>query len=181
MKPSTVSDMAAHKLRVALDANVLIAGILLPRWPHEVMRAALTDAFVLVLPAQVFAEARIHLTHPSQVEALEYFLRNCDYEELPIPSVDVVRQHVNVIRSEKDVPIALSLLHGNVDIFVTSDRDFTEPDATLPVFREQVQVMLPAVFLRKVLGWDYEALEAIRYRTWDQAVSEGESGDEPSA
>jgi len=165
--------MARRRLRVSLDANVLIAGVRLPRWPHEVMRAALLSYFDLVLPEQVIIEARRHLRFPAQAEVLELFLTSSSYEELPLPSTDLVRQHGDLVRSEKDVPIALALLAGGVDIFVTNDRDFTDPDATAPRFRERVRVMLPAVFLRDVLGWKAEDLEAIRNRTWQDIAAEG--------
>lgn len=158
--------MAQRRLRVALDANVLIAGIRLPRWPHEVMRAALRGYFDLVLPEQVIAEARRHLEAPAQAEVIEFFLASSGYEELPMPPADLVRQQSDLVRSEKDVPIALTLLASDVDIFVTNDRDFTDPDATARRFRDRVRVMLPAVFLREVLGWRAEDLEAIRNRTW---------------
>ena len=164
--------MEPGRLRVALDANVLVAGVRLPRWPHEVMRACLRGYFDLALPEQVVAEARRHLDHPAQATALQFFLDEAAYQELPIPPSDVVSQHRDLVRSEKDVPIALALLAGDVDIFVTSDRDFTDPGATAERFQERVRVMLPAVFLREVLGWPSEALEAIRNRAWEDLASE---------
>jgi hypothetical protein len=130
------------------------------------MRASLRDHFDLALPAQVILETRRHLVHPSQIAALQFSLDRSAYEELPMPPPSLVRQHPDLVRSEKDVPIALPLLQGGVDIVVTSDRDFTDPGATAERFRERVQVMLPAVFLRDVLGWSSDALEAIRHRTW---------------
>jgi len=162
--------MATDRPRVGLDANVLIAGIRLPRWPHEVMRAALAGHFSLVLPAQVVAEARRHLDHPAQQAALQFFLVGASYEELPMPSRELVRRNLDLVRSETDVPIALALLGGDVAIFVTSDRDFTDSGATADRFRERVRVLLPAVFLRDVLGWSSESLEAIRNRTWDELL-----------
>ena len=159
--------MAQRRLRVALDANVLIAGILLPRWPHEAMRAALGDFFDLVLPTQVILEARRHLTHAAQADALRFFLERASPERLPMPPPDEVLRNLDMVRSQKDVPIALALLKAEVDIFVTNDRDLSEPDATAERFRNQVRVMLPAVFLRDVIGWSSEALEAIRNRTWE--------------
>ncbi len=164
--------MAQRRLRVALDANVLIAGVRLPRWPHEVLRTALGDFFDVALPAQVIVEARRHLAQPAQMAALQFFLEASRHEELTMPPVNVVRRNVDLVRSEKDVAIALALLVGDVDIFVTSDRDFTEPVATAERFRKQVRVMLPAVFLREVAGWGSEALETIRNRTWEEWRSE---------
>lgn len=101
--------------------------------------------------------------------ALRFFLERSRHEELPVPRTDDVVQNLDLVRSEKDVPIALALLTADVDIFVTSDRDLTEPAATAERFRERVRVMLPAVFLREVVGWSSEALEAIRNRTWEEA------------
>jgi predicted nucleic acid-binding protein len=169
--------MAKRKLRVALDANVIIAGILLPRWPHEVMRASLGDFFDLVLPAQVIAETARHLTTPTQKEALQFFLDSSEYQELPMPSITEVRANLDLVRSEKDVPIAVALLQGELDIFVSSDKDFTDPAATAERFQARVRMMLPAVFLREVLGWSSASLEAIRLRTWaDLLVRGGELG-----
>jgi predicted nucleic acid-binding protein len=170
--------MLQDSLRVGLDANVLIAGVRLPRWPHEVMRAAVRGAFGLALPEQVITEARRHLGHPAQLAALEAFLSGSGYEELAMPSAEAVRQNRNLVRSEKDVPIALALLDGGVDIFVTNDRDFTDPDATAERFQKRVRVMLPAVFLRDVLGWSSEALEAIRNRTWEDLPHEAQIATE---
>ena len=163
--------MPEDRLRVGLDANVLIAGVLLPRWPYEVMRAAIGGSFDLVLPEQVIIEARRHLHHPAQLAALEAFLTGATYEEFAMPPRGRVQANRDLVRSEKDVPIALSLLDGQADIFVTNDRDFTDPDATAERFRQQVHVMLTAVFLRSVLGWSSEALESIRNRTWEDLAS----------
>ena len=151
--------MAPRRLRVALDANVLIAGIRLPRWPYEVMLAALGGFFDLALPSQVVVEAARHLTHPSQSAALESFLEGDEVLQPGDAAPAEVRQNSDLVRSLKDVPIALALIAGDVDIFVSNDRDFTEPAATAEHFRRRVRVMLPAVFLRDVLGWSSDALE----------------------
>ena len=131
--------MAQRRLRVALDANVLIAGIRLPRWPHEVMRAALGGFFDVALPAQVIVEAGRHLTQPAQTAALRFFLTASGLEELPMPPASELSRNWDLVRSERDVPIALALLKGEVDILVTSDRDFTEQAATAERFRNRVR------------------------------------------
>jgi predicted nucleic acid-binding protein len=172
--------MPDDKLRVGIDANILIAGVRLPRWPYEVMRAAIRGSFELVLPEQVIIEARRHLNHPARLAALEAFLAGSGYEELPMPPSRLVHRNHDLVRSEKDVPIALALLEGGADIFVTNDRDFTDPDATAERFRLQVHVMLAAVFLRDVLGWSPQALETIRNRTWEDLSIEPEAESEDS-
>lgn len=167
--------MAQPSLRVALDANVLIAGVRLPRWPYEVMRAATRGLFVLVLPEQVIDEARRHLPCPAQQAALDAFLTGSDVEVLAMPARERVLTNLDLVRSEKDAPIALALLDGGVDIFVTNDRDFTDPGATADRLRAQVQIMLVAVFLRDVLGWPSETLETIRTRRWEDLRTNAES------
>lgn len=163
---------------MALDANVLVAGVRWPRWPHEVMRATVRGVFDLVLPEQVVTEARRHLGHPAQLAAFEAFLADSAYEAIAMPSVALVRQSLDLVRSQKDMPIALALLAGEADIFVTSDRDFTDPGAAADRFRQRVRIMLPAVFLRDVVGWSAEALEAIRSRTWKELMDEaGDPGE----
>lgn len=111
-------------LRVMLDANVLIAGIRVPRWPYEVLQHALAKDYVPVVSVQVIREARKHLSGPRQRQALEYFLAQSGYEEAPTPS------------------------------------------------KAKLNIVLPAVFLREVMGWTSEQLEAIRYRQWLDMVSD---------
>ncbi|GFP32806.1 hypothetical protein HKBW3S42_01114 [Candidatus Hakubella thermalkaliphila] len=45
-------------LRVMLDANVLIAGIRVPRWPYQVLQHALAQDYVPVLSVQVIRELK---------------------------------------------------------------------------------------------------------------------------
>jgi len=135
------------------------------------MRGAASGRFDLLLPQQVIIEARLNL-QPIRIGAFDAFLGSLNYTELAVPPADLVEANLDLVRSPKDIPIAIALLLANVDIFVTNDRDFTDPGATAPRFRERIQVMLPAVFLREVLGWSSEALEAIRNRTWDDIPSD---------
>ncbi len=164
--------MAQRRLRVALDANILIAGLRQPRAPFEVMRAAITRYFDLILPEQVITEARRHLDWPAGLAALEFFLTGSAGEVAPMPPREMVRRNLDLVRSERDVPIALALLAAETDIFVTGDRDFTDPGATAPRFHERVRVMTPAPFLVEVLGWSPEGLDVVRSRTWDD-LAEG--------
>jgi hypothetical protein len=119
-----------------------------------------------VLPAQVLREAVRHLDS-TQVEVLQQLLGRSGYEQIPEPSAQEIAEASGIVRSRTDVPIAVSLLNANVDVLVSSDRDFTDPGATRPPFSTRVRVMLPAVFLREVVGWSSEQLEAIRHRNWE--------------
>jgi len=164
--------MARTRLRVGLDANVLIAGIRLPRWPHEVMRAAVRRQYDLVLPEQVVEEAQRHLDR-EQRDALDVFLSTSAAELAPMPPVSAVRANIDLVRSEKDVPIALALMAARVEVFVTNDRDFTDEGAVHRRFAASVDIMLPPVFLRDVAGWTSEEVEAIRNRGWEDMAAPG--------
>lgn len=167
-----MSGMAESEERVALDANIIIAGILQPRWPHEVLRCCVTGALPVLVPEQVIEEARRHLKMPQQVRALDYFLEASGAETVPMPPPEDVLENMDLVRDASDAPVALALLNARVTTFVTLDRDFAEPGATATRFSERVRVMLPAVFLRDVMGWGSAELESIRERRWDDLRSE---------
>lgn len=155
-------------LRVMADANVLIAGILFPRWFHEFLRHALKGDFKLVLSAQTIHEARERMARgtAAQQQALEQFLADCDYEAVPDPSREEVEQNAGLVRDPKDIPIALAAIIAGVDYLVTNDKDLTAQDETTAALREKIQPIIVGRFLREVMGWDSEALERIRKRNW---------------
>jgi len=157
-------------LRVAVDANVLIAGIVFPRWPYEVLQHALKGDYILVLSPIVIREARrrIQIRFPDYLPEFEQFLALIKYEEAPLPSKQEVADNQGLVRDETDIPLALSIIAAGVDYFVTYDRDFTDEDETTEQIRQAIPgIMLPPVFLRDVMGWSSEELEAIRGRNWD--------------
>ena len=156
-------------LRVAIDANVLITGIVWPRWAYEILMHAIRGDFTLVLSPLVIAEARnrIAVTFPDYLAEFEFLLDTLTYASAPIPTPDEITANAHLVRQRKDVPIALSIRAAGVDYFVTYDRDFTDPGPTTRAVRTAVSgIILPPVFLREVLGWSSADLEAIRHRDW---------------
>jgi predicted nucleic acid-binding protein len=93
-------------LQVMADANILIAGILFPRWFHEFLRHALRGDFKLVLSAQTIREARERVARGTFVQqrALKQFLADCDYELVPDPSRQEVEKNASLVRDPKDIP-----------------------------------------------------------------------------
>lgn len=156
--------------RVAVDANVLIAGLGWPRWPHEVLRHAVRGDFTLVLSPIVIEEARnrIQKSFPDLQEDFETLLEIIQYESAPIPTKEELAANQDLVRQEKDIPVALSIAAAGVDYFVTYDRDFTNVDETTEKVHQAIPgIILPPVFLRDVLGWTSEELESIGDRDWD--------------
>ena len=75
-------------------------------------------------------------------------------------------------RQVEDIPVALSVIAANVDYFVTLDKDFTAQHPSTQQVRSAIPgILLPAVFLRDVMQWSSEQLEAIRYRVWSDLAS----------
>lgn len=109
------------------DANVLIAGILLPRWFHEFLRHSLKGDFKLVLSRQTIREAQKRMARGTlaQRQALEQFLTECDYELVPDPSREEAEKNASLVRDPKDVPIVLAAINAGVDYLVTNDKDLT--------------------------------------------------------
>jgi predicted nucleic acid-binding protein len=160
-------------LRVMADANILIAGILFPRWFHEFLRHALKEDFKLVLSAQTIREARERMAGgtPVQQQALEQFLADCHYEEVPDPSREEVERNADLVRDPKDIPIALAAINAGVDYLVTNDKDLTAEDETTAALRKRIQPLIVGRFLREVMGWESDELERIRKRNWSDLPS----------
>lgn len=155
-------------LRVMADANILIAGLMFPRWFHEFLRHALRGDFRLVLCAQTIREVREWMVRgtPAQQKALEQFLSDCNYEAVPDPSREEVERNTGLVRDPKDIPIALAAINAQVDYLVTNDKDLTAQDETTAALRARIQPISVGRFLRAVMGWESEALERIRKWHW---------------
>jgi len=156
------------------DANILIAGILFPRWFHEFLRHALRGDFTLVLSPHVIGEARERMARgsPAEQEALEQFLEDCEYELVRDPTREEVHANFDLVRDPKDIPIALAAIMAGVDYLVTNDKDLTDVDASTARLRERIQPVTVGRFLNQVMGWSSEDLERIRLRTWDAMISD---------
>jgi predicted nucleic acid-binding protein len=156
-------------LRVMVDANVLIAGSAYPRWPHEVLRHALTGDFQLVLCPLIIEQARSYLRRRSGagIERLESFLVLSHYEAVPDATADQIRDNKDLVRDVTDVPIALSAIQSHVDCLVSEDKDLSARDETTARLREMLCVRISGTFLREMMGWTSEELELVRGRSWD--------------
>lgn len=163
-----------EKLRVMIDANVLMVGSAFPRWSYEVLQHALRSDFQLVLCPLVVEQARQHLRRkfPDHLEGFEAFLALCDYEEVPNPTRSQVEQHRDLVRDVTDVPIALAAIEAGVDCLVSEDKDLSARDESTVLLRTKLQVYISGIFLREMMGWSSEGLERVRGRTWRDVPSE---------
>jgi len=153
-----------------IDANVLLAGVVFPRWPWEILRHALRGDFRLVLSPLVIQQARRRIAKrfPEFLGKFDEFLIRCRCELIPDPSAEDVAAHSDLVRDVTDVPIALAAIRAGVDYLISEDKDLTAKDETTAKLREHIQPLISGTFLREVMGWTHEELEAVRGRTWEQ-------------
>lgn len=91
--------MAGRDLRVMADSNVLIAGVLKPRWFHAFLRHALAGDFRLVLAPQTvrevlrWAERKGGARH----QVIEAFLVDVDFEMAPDATREDIEAHRDTI------------------------------------------------------------------------------------
>jgi predicted nucleic acid-binding protein len=172
-------------LRVFLDANILIRGITLPRFPYEVLRHAAKGDFIPILSPIVLDSARWYVQElfPDHRESLGALLDLLDYELIPDPSPDEVAAHADLVRDVKDIPVALAAIQADADYLVSTDRDFTDMDETTTQMRKYLTPIKVGTFLRDVMGWTSQSLSVIERRRWsdlerpfweDQGNTEGE-------
>jgi len=154
--------------RVFLDANVLIRGITLPRFPYEVLQHAARGEFIPIFSPLVLDSARLYVRKlfPEHLEALETLLELLDYELVPDPPPEEVAAHAGLVRDAKDIPVALSAIRAKADYLVSTDRDFTDVDETTAELRRYLKPIRVGSFLREVMGWSSQELSAIERRRW---------------
>src|SRR5919109_3467502 len=144
--------------RVMVDANVLFAATLWPRWPYEVLRHVRQGELRLVLAPFVVEQARRQFLRrfPAHLADFDALIRLTPFEEVPDPPPEEVAAHLDLVRDFSDVPVALAAIAAQVDYLVSEDKDLTATDATTQKLRAQVKVLLTGTFLREVMGWTSE-------------------------
>ncbi len=151
-----------------VDANILIAGSVWPRWPYEVLQHALRGDFRLVLCDYVLRQARMRIQNrfPMYCDRFDDLVLSFHHEMVADPTREQVAQNIDLVRDPADVPIALAAIHAGVDYLVSEDKDLTVKDRTTLRLRRKLKVLISGTFLREVMGWKSDHLESIRHRTW---------------
>jgi len=160
---------------VMADSNIIIAGVLKPRWFFELLGHAIRGDFQLVLAPQTVAEVLRWVKGKGGYRrgAVEFFLAACRFELAPAPSTEEVQANADLVRDATDVPVALSAIKARPDYLVTNDEDFLAEKTAAALKEQGVQVMRVGTFLAEVMGWESRELEAIRLREWAETLPPG--------
>lgn len=137
-------------MKVVLDTNVLVSGLLLSRsGPGRLLQAVWSGHLELLLSAPLRNELANVLAYPkirkrliAQMIDVTEFL-----ERLPFFSTDVTLGDVSVPmpRDADDWKVLATFVAGKGDWLVTGDAD-------LLVMHEQFSIITPADFIRRFLG-----------------------------
>lgn len=120
-------------MRVMIDTNILISSILFPNSvPAKALEAASLNHTVVL---SSYGIDEIHLVFQRKFKDkclfLEKFLSKFSFELVYTP-LSIEKEKFPEIRDEKDLPILVSAILGDVDIMVTGDKDFFTLDIEKP-------------------------------------------------
>lgn len=158
------------RIRVLVDANVLIQGITYPRFPYEILRHIARGDIKLVLSPTVLEEVRACLAQkfPQHLGNFETFLLMVDYELVSDPTPEEEEANISLVRDPKDIYIVLAAVKAKVDHLISADADLTDVDETTEKLRQLIQPLKTDSFLSEVMGWSSEELERISKRRWTE-------------
>ena len=90
---------------------------------------AKTGRIRLVVADAVAAEAQrvIAWKFPEYATTVRTFLVTADFERVPLPDADTLREASSLVRDSDDCPIVASALASKPDYLVTGDKDLLTP------------------------------------------------------
>ena len=135
-------------MKVVLDTNVLLSGLMFPDGaPGRVVAAWRRARFELVISVPQLAEIGRALAYPKirrilgwDDQRIEQFIRQL-YIRAQI--VDLAGTTVQVPGDPDDIPILATLVAGKADVLITGDGD-------LLALRDRYAIQTPAEFVRKL-------------------------------
>lgn len=129
-------------MRVMVDTNVLISGLLFPRSCVASVLEHIASRHTLVLASFVTDELRAVIARkfPKMVLTIERLLEKMSYEMVFTP--DHIEAGLFAIRDMKDYPVLYTAMTNGVDILVTGDKDFQNVETDAP------EIMTPSQYAK---------------------------------
>jgi|SRR5690554_93068 len=133
-------------MRVMIDTNVIISGILFPNsCPAEFLENTFKNDTVILCSYIIDELHRIFkIKFKEKFKDLEHFLSKFSYELVYTP-LDIDYNNYPDIRDKDDLPILASAIIYDVDIIVTGDKAFFE------LTIEKPEILSPGEYLSKFL------------------------------
>ena len=120
-------------MRIMIDTNIFISAILFPdSTPSKVVEKVL-DEYHLVLCSQIIEELHevFDRKFNHKISSLEDFLSKLSYELVYTPQ-RIDKKEYPDIKDQKDLPILVSSILGDVDYLITGDKDFFDIEIERP-------------------------------------------------
>jgi len=120
-------------MRIMIDTNIFISAILFPdSTPSKVVEKVL-DEYHLVLCSQIIEELHevFDRKFNHKISSLEDFLSKLSYELVYTPQ-RIDKKEYPDIKDQKDLPILVSSILGDVDYLITGDIGFFDVEIERP-------------------------------------------------
>ena len=135
-------------MKVVLDTNVLLSGLMAPEGtPGRILAAWLEARFDVVMSLEQLAEIGRALGYPKihsklkwDEQRIEQFMRQL---YIRVEVVDLHATSVEVPRDPHDAPILATLIAAGADALVSGDRDLLD-------LRGKYPIQTPAEFVRRL-------------------------------
>jgi len=122
--------MVKRPLRVFLDSNVILSGLLSDKGPPRII----LDLLSLKLPFFVGLTGRYNMIEiernlrkkmPGILSVYKEYLPKINLKVIPLPHHEEVREYFGII-AHKDIPVLISAIRGRADFLVTGDKQHFE-------------------------------------------------------
>jgi len=121
-------------MRIMIDTNIFISAILFPGSTPSKLVEKVLDKYHLVLCSQIIEELHevFNRKFDNKISCLEEFLFKLSYELVYTPQ-KIDKKEYPEIRDQKDLPILVSSILGDVDYLITGDKDFFDIEIERPI------------------------------------------------
>lgn len=138
----------SNALRVFIDSNILVSAVLSNSSLSSKLLTLLIEEHHLIICTYSITEVSkvINRKFSKHIAKWDKFLTTLEFEIAYTPS-DLSTVRVPYIRDPKDIPILVSAMVSQPDIFITGDMDFYTPE-----IQEHFTIMTPGDFLNAFSG-----------------------------
>lgn len=127
-----------------VDTNIVVSAVLFPKSKLVQMLGKITSDYTLVVCSYMVEELQkvFKKKFPDNLDDLEEFIVQLSYEYFYTPK-SIEKSKYPEIRDTTDLPILVSSILADVDILITSDKDFSTVKINKP------EILTPKEFIEK--------------------------------
>ena len=133
-------------MKIMIDTNIIVSAILFPEGSISLLLKNIVKSHEIYISTFSIEELTLVFERKfkDKKAAIDNFLNELSYELVYTPVV-IDRTKLPYIRDSKDYPILASAINADVDILLSSDKDFIGVDCKRP------EILTPQLFKEKYL------------------------------